>query len=68
MEVRGFLLASQEKDGGQSDSETFVAIATRDGSCPSYVFAPPPGTEPRPGVLVFMDGLTGTLFVVHYNA
>jgi carboxymethylenebutenolidase len=32
-----------------------VDIATRDGICPSYVFAPPAG-GPWPGVLVFMDG------------
>jgi carboxymethylenebutenolidase len=33
-----------------------IAIATRDGTCPSYVFHPS-GTGPWPGVLVFMDGV-----------
>jgi carboxymethylenebutenolidase len=33
-----------------------VEIATRDGSCPSYVFRPE-GARPWPAVLVFMDGL-----------
>src|SRR5262245_57898508 len=33
-----------------------VAITTRDGSCPSYVFRPA-DSGPRPAVLVFMDGI-----------
>lgn len=35
---------------------TKVAIATRDGVCPSYVYRPM-GGAPWPAVLVFMDGL-----------
>ena len=33
-----------------------IAIETRDGSCPSYVYRPA-GSGPWPAVLVFMDGL-----------
>lgn len=33
-----------------------VEIQTRDGRCPSYTFAPA-GSDPCPGVLVFMDGV-----------
>jgi len=33
-----------------------VEIKTRDGICPAYVFRPS-GTQPRPAVLVFMDGI-----------
>jgi len=33
-----------------------IAIETRDGSCPSYVFRPA-GSGPWPAVLVFMDGV-----------
>jgi len=33
-----------------------IAIATRDGSCPSYVYRPS-GTGPWPAVLVYMDGI-----------
>jgi carboxymethylenebutenolidase len=33
-----------------------IAITTRDGTCPSYVFRPT-GSGPWPAVLVFMDGL-----------
>jgi carboxymethylenebutenolidase len=33
-----------------------IAITTRDGICPSYVFRPT-GSGPWPAVLVFMDGL-----------
>jgi carboxymethylenebutenolidase len=33
-----------------------VAIETKDGTCPSYVYRPA-GSGPWPGVLVFMDGL-----------
>ena len=32
-----------------------IEIATRDGSCPSYIYRPA-GRRPWPGVLVFMDG------------
>jgi carboxymethylenebutenolidase len=35
---------------------TKIAIETRDGSCPSYVYRPS-GGGPWPGVLVFMDGI-----------
>jgi carboxymethylenebutenolidase len=35
---------------------TTIEIATRDGSCPAYVFRPA-GTGPWPAVLVFMDGV-----------
>src|SRR5215470_15387666 len=35
---------------------TKLAITTRDGVCPSYVYQPT-GQGPWPGVLVFMDGL-----------
>ena len=37
-------------------SQEKVAIPTRDGVCPSYVFRPA-GTGPWPPVLVFMDGI-----------
>jgi len=33
-----------------------IAIETRDGSCPAYVYQPP-GKGPWPAVLVYMDGL-----------
>src|SRR5918911_4850071 len=33
-----------------------IAIETRDGTCPAYVYRPD-GNGPWPGVLVFMDGL-----------
>jgi carboxymethylenebutenolidase len=33
-----------------------IAIATRDGECPSYVFRPS-GAGPWPGVLFYMDGI-----------
>ncbi|HWZ90925.1 MAG TPA: dienelactone hydrolase family protein [Polyangiaceae bacterium] len=33
-----------------------IAIQTKDGSCPSYVYRPT-GTGPWPAVLVFMDGI-----------
>jgi carboxymethylenebutenolidase len=33
-----------------------IAIQTRDGTCPAYVYRPT-GQGPWPGVLVFMDGL-----------
>jgi carboxymethylenebutenolidase len=33
-----------------------IEIATKDGTCPSYVYRPA-GSDPRPTVLVFMDGL-----------
>jgi carboxymethylenebutenolidase len=33
-----------------------LEIATKDGSCPSYVYRPS-GSGPWPGVLVFMDGI-----------
>jgi carboxymethylenebutenolidase len=34
-----------------------IEIATRDGSCPAYVFRPGTSTGPWPAVLVFMDGV-----------
>jgi carboxymethylenebutenolidase len=39
-----------------SSSSSRIEIATKDGSCPSYVYRPS-GGGPWPAVLVFMDGL-----------
>ena len=34
-----------------------IELATKDGTCPSYVYRPAAGSGPWPAVLVFMDGL-----------
>ena len=43
-----------ERRRGMSHEET--SIRTPDGECPAYVFTPP-GDDPRPAVIFYMDGL-----------